>query len=125
VSPEALFEVNRGRLAQLAHRALGRGLAARDLLIVCIEVDAWREVVDALMPGRDWQPERDRGETPIARGSAMREGLAEVLSALVPDIAHVLKSRPPPGALHAVALGSVAGRGWGSVFVLVPQPEPN
>ena len=126
VTPEALFEANHARLSELALRALSRGHAARDFLVVCIEVDStWRTIVDDLMPRHDWQAVRDRGEKPIARGTVMREGLADLLSARVPDIAGALRSTPAPGTAHAVVLGSRDGHGCASVYTLQPQPEPS
>jgi hypothetical protein len=93
---QLLFDVNRPRLEELAARALAKGHTCRTCVIVCIEVDSnWRELVDTLMPGHDWQPLRDAGDVPTARGSVGRAGLVELLSLLVPDIAQALKEPPP------------------------------
>lgn len=117
-----MWEANRGRLSELAARAGAKGHAAKDILIVCIDVDtSWRDVVDELMPGYDWQAYRDRGELPIARGSVMRAGFGDYLCAAVPDIAHLIRSAPPPGMWHAVVMTA----GNATVYLVESKPETN
>lgn len=76
-----LLEANAERIRHFAERAEVRGLTPADAVIVLINVDApyGAPFADALMPGHDWQSYRDRGETPIARGLAGRDGVADVV----------------------------------------------
>jgi hypothetical protein len=90
-----LFRLNERRLAELAQRAVERGQTPREVMLVCILVDHWRELLDQLMPSHDWQPIRDRGEQPIARGTAFRVGLVEVLCALGVDLTGLCLELPP------------------------------
>lgn len=93
------------RLAQIAHRAIHvRGLEPKAIVMNCIRVDSkWREIVDMLMPNYDWQQCRDRGEEPVAIGSALF-GLCELLAELFPDLKDVLLADPAEGKVKAIAL---------------------
>lgn len=72
--------MNRDRVLHFSNRILEKGLAAKDVLMVIINVDdRYAELADALMPGHNWQEYRDRGETPFARGLAGREGIQSFL----------------------------------------------
>jgi hypothetical protein len=94
-----LFELNRDRLAAMASRALARGLSPSDFAMVCVDVDdpAWNELVDALMPGSEaqWAAIRARGEKPVARGSAERAGILELLDRVAGAAARDVRSRNP------------------------------
>jgi hypothetical protein len=117
-----LFALRETRLRELAQRALNRGLRPRDVIIVCLEVDSsWRELVDELMLGYDWQLMRDRGESPIAQGSVIRSPLNRFLSELVPGIAAALRQPLPSGHFHAV----VCVDDYASVFLITPKEEPS
>jgi hypothetical protein len=75
----------------MAFRAIKRGLKHDEFVAVAINVDDpnWKEVVEVLMPNTTevyWQEFRDRGEIPVARGTAMSKGLLEYLSQVCPDI---------------------------------------
>jgi hypothetical protein len=58
-----------------------------EVTIVLLNVDdpLGGTLTDILMPGYDWQPFRDRGEVPFARGLAGREGLQGMLDELDPQ----------------------------------------
>jgi len=58
------------------------GLAASYAVIVLVNADDVHggPIANALMPGTDWQKIRDRGETPFARGIAIREGIQKTLN---------------------------------------------
>ncbi len=43
------------------------------------------------MPGHDWQQYRDKGETPFARGLAMKEGMVEMIAAFDKEAAEKIK----------------------------------
>lgn len=118
-----LFLENQERLEQLAYRAMKRELTAEDVLVVCIDVDdsEWTEMVDALMPGYDWQSIRDQGMKPVARGSARREGVGEYLMIVAPDVKPALSGPPPTGHYYAAVMGA----GGVSIYAVVPQPEKN
>ena len=117
-----LFQLNIKRLEQFAFRALQKGSRPDQFIVVCIDVDdpAWTEVVDGLMPGYDWQQYRDRGEKPVARGTAHASGLRGYLGIAVPDIEVALTGPLPDGAARAV----VMAEGGASVYFITPTPEP-
>ena len=116
-----IFREAATRLGDLAQLALARGHRAADILIVCIVVDSsWRPLVDALLPGHDWQAARDRGEIPVCQGSVPRQGTVDRLCEVVPEIAPALRQSPPPGQLHVV----VCVEGGASLFVVTPRSEP-
>lgn len=102
---------NHARLTEMARKAIqANGLTPLEFVMTCIQVDdaRWRGIVDALMPGYDWQQYRDRGEEPIARGSAM-SSLCEYLSEEMPDMAAALLEKPKDGFVKAIVLGEQGG----------------
>lgn len=117
---EELFQLNKDRLEHMAFRALKKGMSNEDFVAVCIDVDdpSWTEVVDLLMPGHNWQEYRDRGEKPVARGTAMAV-INEYLSEVVPDIAPVLVGHLPTGVVRAIVMGD----GGASVYQIEPFPH--
>jgi hypothetical protein len=124
ISAQQLYNANRDRLSQLAYRAIRRGMMPIDFVIVCIDVDsggAWAMLVETLMPGHAWQPYRERGELPIARGSVRREGIADLLDIVAPDAAPAVRSVPRPGLCHAV----VFTKGCATVYEIAPEPDPS
>jgi hypothetical protein len=76
-----LFDLNADRVSHFAARMKERGDDPKVILIVLINVDDiyGAPIADALMPGHDWQAYRDRGELPVARGLAGRNGIQGVL----------------------------------------------
>lgn len=65
------FQLNEARLRQLAARARVKSVEESEPQgVICIDVDdpTWTPLVDLLMPGRDWNAYRARGEKPVARG---------------------------------------------------------
>ena len=86
-----------------------------------IDVDdpSWIDVVDALMPNHNWQEYRDRGEKPVARGSAYAEGLSNYLCRIVPDIETELTGATPAGTIRAI----VMAEGGINVYIITPSPE--
>lgn len=115
----AVVSANHDRLVEMARRALlEKGLTRSEFVMVCIQVDdkRWRYIVDQLMPNTPesyWQQYRDRGEEPIARGSALFS-LCKVLCEELPDIASVLMEIPPEGSVKAIVLAE----GGGTVYDL-------
>lgn len=93
------------RLRNFAYRAMHiHGMTSIDVVVVCIKVDSkWRPIVDALMPGEDWQRIRDTGLEPVARGLAMFS-ICEVIAEELPDIADVLMETPTEGFYKCIAL---------------------
>jgi hypothetical protein len=55
------------------------------------------------MPGADWQPYRDRGEKPIARGTATG-GVAEYIAEVCPTLADAIGAGPPDRHLFAFVM---------------------
>lgn len=118
---EELFQANKNRLKELAHRAIFiKGLSPRDFLVICIDVDdnrMFRDLADYLMPNSNWQQFRDRGEQPIARGSVPIE-IRDLLVKIVPDIKDGLYGKIPKGVVRAVILS-----GGASVYHIEPVSE--
>jgi len=108
------------RLQHAAWRALNvLGKRNVEVVVICIEVDSrWRDIVDQLMPGYDWQSIRDAGEKPVARGSAMWP-ICEVVAERLPDIADVCLEIPAEGMVKAIVLSD----GGGTVYELEPKDE--
>jgi len=69
------------------------GRSPSSVVIVLINVDDVHggPIAEALMPGHDWQEYRDRGELPVARGLAGREGIEAVLADFDKEAAVKLK----------------------------------
>ncbi len=66
------YALNEQRMLELLARAIEKG---PEFVAICIDVDdpCWTEIVDALMPGYDWDSIRQRGEKPVARGVVPRD----------------------------------------------------
>ena len=79
---QGMLEANADRIKHFKQRLMERSLTASDVVIVLVSVDDVHggPLADALMPGTNWQEFRDRGEAPIARGLADREGIQGVLA---------------------------------------------
>lgn len=123
VAREALWRLNRERLAELAWRAIHiKKMKPEDFLVVCIDVDdpAWTDLVDALMPGHDWDAYRKRGEAPIARGSVDRATAGEYLARVIPGIANRLR-HPQKGEIQVMVLAA----GGGSMYLVEPKEDAN
>lgn len=93
VNCRATFEANRDRIEHFVNRIDARGMTPDDVMIVVINVDTQigRPIADGLMPGHDWQPTRDAGQIPFARGLAGRPDLQELLELIDSDEAAKLK----------------------------------
>lgn len=118
---QEIFDNSAQSLAEKAYRAVHvLGNDPSEIVTVAIHVDdpEWTFLVDALMPGQDWQQFRDRGEKPVARGSARAEGVCEMLSELVPDLAEPIAAGPPEGHLFAFVMD-----GGGASIYAVPYGE--
>lgn len=119
---ETFFNLNAGRLSELAWRAVFvKNLRRNTFFIICIDYDdpAWRDLADALMPGHDWQSYRDRGERPVARGSVMTSGVGDYLKEVVPAIAAAFDLRLADDQALAVVLA--AGGATAKVIPLIPE----
>jgi hypothetical protein len=123
VAREALWRLNQERLAELAWRAIHvKKMDPQNLLIVCIDVDdpAWTDLVEALMPGHDWDQYRRRGEAPIARGSVDLESIGGYLASVCPGLADSLNN-PKEGEIMAAVLAA----GGGSIYLVEPKEDAN
>ena len=87
------FDLNVDRVEHFKNRIAERGFTPDDVVIVLISVDDPHggPLADMLMPNHDWQQYRDKGEKPIARGLATREGIQEDLETFDKQAAHALK----------------------------------
>ena len=90
----AAADANRDRVAWFRRRALERGLAPCEVVIVLLAVDDHNgaALADVLMPGHDWQAYRDRGEAPVARGLAGRDGIQQALELIDGEAAEKLRT---------------------------------
>lgn len=77
------FELNLERVDHFQRRLVEREMSPDQAVIVLLNVDDVHggPLADILMPSMDWQPIRDRGEVPFARGLAMRKGIQGILGA--------------------------------------------
>jgi len=98
-----LLERHGRLLREMAWRGLQRGGRPERGLVVCIEVDVHRWLVDWLMPGQDWEVLRARQDgPPLAVGWV--EDIRFVLRTGWPGLAAALRRHPPRGKVHAVVL---------------------
>lgn len=74
---------NRERIEYFRGRVKALGKTSEEVVIVLLNVDdpIGGKLASILMPDHDWQAYRDRGEIPIARGLAMRDGIQDALGA--------------------------------------------
>ncbi len=84
--------LNQFRIPHFVQRISDRGMTGANVVIVVLNVDDRHggPLAEVLMPGANWQPIRDRGEIPFARGLAMREGVQEALTMFDRDAADKL-----------------------------------
>ena len=93
------------QLQHLAYRAKSiHGQKNDEVVVVCIKMDSgWRPIVDALMPGYNWQEIRNLGQEPIARGTAYFS-VCQAIAKRLPGIANVLLEKPNDGYYKCIAL---------------------
>jgi hypothetical protein len=91
------LEIQLERVVHFTRRIRELGKNPIEVTIVLLNVeDPWGGLMaDILMPGHDWQPYRDRGEVPFARGLAGREGMQGVLDELDPKEGAKLREAGP------------------------------
>lgn len=77
----AIYELNTDRIFHFKKRIEEQLLSPKEVVIMVINVDDYNGglVADILMPNYNWQETRDKGETPVARGLASRDGMQELL----------------------------------------------
>ena len=77
----ALFDDSKERVAHFARRVVERGLKSEDVVITILNVDDVHggPIADILMPNHPWEEYRARGELPVARGLAGRQGIQAIL----------------------------------------------
>lgn len=113
------------RILHFARRIVERGHAPGTVVIVVIDADDvyGHELVEALMPGRDWSAVRARGERPIARGLAELEGIASAVAQHPAiDAQQAVKNLCTiPAGQAPVCV--VAGGGVLTAYVDLPTPE--
>ncbi|MEM6997747.1 MAG: hypothetical protein AAF413_02430 [Patescibacteria group bacterium] len=76
------FRGNADRMKHFADRVDERGMAPSEVVVTCLDVDdpVGGILAEILMPSHDWQPYRDLGQIPVARGIAYREGISDFLA---------------------------------------------
>lgn len=125
VSREKIFQACLADLEHMAFKETRMGSKPEELLAFAINVDdpSWIAIVGVLMPNvteEDWQAHRDRGETPIANGIGMAEGLIGFLAETFPAIAPTLLDMLP----HDKAVRTIImSDGGASVYYVQPFPH--
>lgn len=80
------FDSNAERVNYYVGRVGELGRSGADTVITLIDVDDptghGRLLADTLMPGHNWQEHRNKGEIPVARGLATKDGFPDLLAAL-------------------------------------------
>ena len=91
---KATFDAHAERISHFVKRVAERGLTGREVVITVVNVDDPHggPLAEMLMPGHDWQPYRDRGEVPFARGLAVRGGIEDALSLFDLEAAEKLRA---------------------------------
>lgn len=76
------------RVDYFRQRAVQLGQGPKEVVIVVINVDdkAGEILAEALMPGFNWDEIRAKGETPVARGLAGRDGVIEFAKKIDPNL---------------------------------------
>jgi hypothetical protein len=72
------------RVAEL-HASIGTPVERMVVVVLNVDDANGGKLAETLMPGHDWQPYRDRGEVPFARGIAYREGIQSLLDSFDPE----------------------------------------
>lgn len=105
------FARNIDRITHFKGRMQARGLGPNEAVIVVLNVDDPHggPIADLLMPGQNWDEYRARGETPYARGLAVRSPIQAALQIF--DRAAALKLE----STHSVAV-VVVDHGVAEVF---------
>jgi hypothetical protein len=103
------YEANLERVEHFKKRLVALEKSSDEYVVVIISVDDENGglVADALMPGMNWQPIRDSGQVPIARGLAGRDFITECLNRFDPVAAERLKNKE--GVCTVVVDHGVAG----------------
>lgn len=80
------LRANIERIDHFKRRVAELGRSGKDTIITLIDVDDptghGKLFADMLMPDHNWQQFRDKGETPVARGLANKDGFPDILSEL-------------------------------------------
>jgi hypothetical protein len=125
MDPRTLFAASALSLAALARRAQARGLTRHEFFVVCIaaECAAWAQLIEDVMAGPEWYADRSCGGRPTVRGTVLRTSFVEKLVTAAPWLSRGLRSRPSPGAAHAVSLGERTGEPCASMYALMSIAE--
>ena len=88
------FEQHQDRIAHFERRIKVLGLSPEEMVIVLLNMEDpfGGPLGERLMPGRNWQQFRDRGQTPYARGFVYKAGVANALELLDVDMANTLRT---------------------------------
>lgn len=108
------------RLRHFAWRALNvLGKKNSEIAVICIEVDSrWRDWVEHIMPGHDWDAVRASGMQPVAQGT-VTWAACKFIAKEFPDLAEVTMEVPPEGKVKAIVLND----GGCTIYELVPKPD--
>lgn len=87
------YEANAERLIYFRRRMANYDPLLVVIVVVNVDDHNGAPLADALMPGFDWQQYRDRGEIPMARGLAVREGIQEILEVIDKEAAEKLRNQ--------------------------------
>jgi len=117
---DEFFMLNRVQLERIAFHAVQKGIGNNDFVVVAIDVDdrSWKPMVDYLMPGKDWDQYRNKGEKPVVRGYVDSD-ITSYIGQVVPDIASEFCKEVPCGLCRCVVMGD----GGASVYNILPDPH--
>jgi len=90
---QALRTEQLDRVAHFADRIKELGRTPRDTMLVVLNVDDFHggALADLLMPDHDWQPLRDAGQVPYARGLTTRKPIQRFLDSIAPEAGSELR----------------------------------
>jgi hypothetical protein len=89
-----VYDANAERISHFVRRVDELKKKPEEVVIVILNVDDSHggPLAEMLMPGTDWQPFRDQGQIPFARGLAGREGIQMALEAFDGEAATALRA---------------------------------
>ena len=106
---------------RLAAKYYAQGKDPNTYTLLCINVDDpwWTGLAEDLMPDENWQPYRDRGELPLARG-AVTSDINAFIAEVCPDVAPLLTRKLAPHQVRIAILSFGV-----SIYQIDVLPQPD